>query len=209
MRPASRDALSLLAAVAIVAFSVSALFGGISGPGAAGGGEWALVERKELAADATTVTFSGLNANADGVYQLIFHINNNTSPTVSAIYTIRPNGVTADQEFEQITGSAGTVGASTGSVMRIGVAGANDRFSRGSAMLYLDTGPDADQVRLGSVVGCDEDGSDPSDSTILRFLASIWNDSTGNVTSLVVVSDQTNGLGDGTVLALFRNVNGS
>src|SRR5512135_1493819 len=54
-----------------------------------------LIERQVVTTSVTSVTFSGLNGDADGVYLLLLRLKAATAST--AVISIQPNGVTTNQ----------------------------------------------------------------------------------------------------------------
>ncbi len=65
---------------------------------------WTLVERKEIAAAVTTVSFTGLDGNTDEVYKLIGRI---VKPTIGiSTYSFRPNGVVTNQSMGRVINGA-------------------------------------------------------------------------------------------------------
>ena len=178
------------------------LFGEPGGGGGGVGTGWQLIEVKDITVDATTVTFSGLDGDADGEYMLLFRFR--TSQALEVFYTIEPNGISANQNtIRQIIIATG-VSTSTFPTLLLASAGTNtDKQWIGIVYFDAKTGTTVRQI-------ISESSTRLTNLTIaaggLRrsTFAGSWDDTTTNITSLDIVSDIANGIGSGSQLCLYK-----
>ena len=170
--------------------------GAYSTPAGGGSGAWTLVEKKLITSNSTDVTFSGLDGNTDQVYFLVGRIKNASGAT--ALYSWQPNGVTTNQTYQRllVTGTS-TPAASTGSVLAIHAlnSGVNGVVQY---TIHASDNPNS-QATTRYYQGISFDTT-----PALKNYAGNWNESSTNITSIVIHSDQSNGLGNGTELVLYK-----
>ena len=161
-------------------------------------GGYQLVEEKILSSAATSVTFSGLNGDVDEEYMLKARIVNGASG--QSVY-VRPNGDASNYGTQRLYGSSSSVGANravTGGIIRIANDSALGSINFSDTTIYAKSG----FVRTAISTG--------SNDVITTAIGSIdmyggsWNNIADNITSIVVGSDVSNGLGVGTHLLLFK-----
>lgn len=157
-----------------------------------------LIERKILTANATTSTFSGLDGNTDGAYFLRAHIKNNAG--ADATYTMRPNGLTTNQGHVVLQTDGTNITTAIGSTLPIGVVQAA-AFCDSYTEFNAKANPNSQAYARG---GMSRSGGlfTAIDYIILHHLR--WNETSTNITSIDIVSNQTNGLGNGSELELYR-----
>ena len=173
-----------------------------AGSGGGGSGALALIETQTITSAVQDVTFSGLDGDTDGVYFLLYEIvNSNGSQTA---YTIEPNGgtsgLTSATNFWN-SGGAGVVGSSS---WAIGINDSNPSLTTGS--LTINAGSTIHSVgRLRTYHGqaFSNAGLSATASGGNNF-AGIWNDTSTNITSLVIHADHSSGIGDGSRLSLYK-----
>lgn len=163
-----------------------------------GGGALALVEAKIITSGVTDVTFSGLNGNADGIYLLQYAIKNGFAGTT--LYSLQPNAVTSNMTYVQQFYNSGGAGYGGGSVAYFSGADSTDAAS-GYLTLFA-------KASINSVAR-DRFFSSHYTSLSGGVLQPVnfdvrWNDTSTNITSLVIHASQTNGIGDGTELRLYK-----
>jgi len=178
---------------------------GGAGGGAGVGSGWQLIEVKDITTAATSVTFSGLDGDADGEYMLLYRIRKIPATASIAFYTMRPNGISINQDT--IRRAHSTSGANITSIfndLRIADGG----FTAGVqqvGVLYLDakTGTEARQFLSDLNLFA---GAVPLINGALRrdIYSGLWQDTTTNITSLDIVANFTNGIGIGSQFCLYK-----
>ena len=178
------------------------LFGEPGGGGGGVGTGWQLIEVKDITVDATTVTFSGLDGDADGEYMLLFRFR--TSQALEAFYTIEPNGISANQNtIRQIIIATG-VSTATFPTLLLASAGTNtDKQWIGIAYFDAKTGTTARQIISDSNTRLTNLTIAAGGLRRATFAGS-WDDTTTNITSLDIVCDIANGIGSGSQLCLYK-----
>ena len=155
-----------------------------------------LVEYKLVTANSTQQTFNSLDGNTDGQYKLKARLKNNSGST--SVYSWRPNNVTTNQQFQRllVTGTS-TPSASTGSVLAIHALNAS---VTGIADYDIYARANPNSVASGRFYA----GFSYDTTPALKHYGGDWNDTSANITSIVINSDQTNGIGDGSELWLYK-----
>lgn len=167
-------------------------------PGVSAGGGLSLVENKIITSAVTSVTFSGLNGNTDGVYKLLAQIKNGANALT--FYTVRPNGQTTNLSTIYHTDNGGGSSNNTDTVWYLCGADALS-WGEGEALLHaIQSSHSVSQNRtFQSMSGYSNGGN----LQILRTVG-LWNESSTNITTIDVVATQTNGIGDGSVIGLYK-----
>ena len=162
-----------------------------------------LVEKKEILAAVTTVTFTGLDGNTDGIYVLEMHIV--PAAAVNCNYFLNPNGLITNQEGTVVT-RTGAFNQTNNTRWQVGVTYSTEGAGAPGAMFTTTkvwaraAGPGAvgltRRYRSSSEAlagtGIQEDGS------------GVWTDTSTNITSLVIEANQASHIGIGTTLALYK-----
>ena len=161
------------------------------------GGALTLIEKKEIFAAVTTVTFSGLDGNTDGIYVLESRVK-----PVSGLITLSllPNGLTTNQ-----SGNIGFLGSSY-------IAGAVAKLPLGQCAGAAGTvGECVSSVRLyASAIGA---GALPQRRRLMgnmqytstyAVLSGLWIDTSTNITSLVIEGHLPNEIDIGSTFALYK-----
>jgi len=160
---------------------------------------WQEVTRGTLTGAATSATISNLTGNTDVLYRLRTRTVNAYNGSSSIL--LRPNNdSTADiYGYQQLYGGNTTVGAARGTLTWIyaGYCTGLNAVSQADILLYVKSG----YVRTGLVEVSDQSGT--TVSYVMMFGQS-WNNTADEITSLVIVHPQTNGLGVGTFYVLER-----
>ena len=118
---------------------------------------------------------------------------------------VRPNNDTtnANYGFQQLYGGSTTIAAQRGTSnpgIYIASISTVDYYSQGRMILYAKSGyiRTALNEHSTSVAG--------TTVTYIQTFGSSWNNTADEITSLTVVSNQTGGLGIGSVISLYRKV---
>jgi hypothetical protein len=158
------------------------------------GGGLVLIQVQSLSGDAATITFSGLNGDTDGVYLLEFRID--TTNATSGVF-VRPNGATtnlSDSRFFpggsdtsasewELYHNSGNAATLTGWM----VVYASKSIQSVAHPRYSNFGLIQDQSGIVPVTG-----------------AGKWNESSTNMTSLVIFTNQATGIKAGSYAALYK-----
>ncbi len=176
---------------------------GEPGGGGPGSAAWELVEKKDIASAVTSITFSGLDGDTDEQYMMLYRIRTPGATTLA--FTMRPNGITANQNTVIRTlSSSGTAATSVFPSLRI-VGGGTSIVKQWNGLLYFDaqTGTTARQFFAHNTIRIS--------STSMGFgglrsdeVVGSWDDTTTNITSLDIVCDLTNGIGIGSQFSLYK-----
>ncbi len=153
-----------------------------------------------LAAAATSVTISSLDGDTDEIYMLVTRIiGGNATPN---IVLLRPNNDSGSNYGCQfLYGENATISASrsvdTG--IRLYASGnALNNLGFCSTILYAKSG------YIRTAIGKMSDKISGTTVTDIQILGSSWNNTADNITSLVIVAGQANGLGIGTDIRLYK-----
>jgi len=152
---------------------------------------WQKIAEGILNADATTITISGLDGNSHEYYRIFVYIVNHYNGLCA--YQVRPNGDTTTQSTQYwerwFAGQAGR--SRTEPAYGIGHHGLNE-----SKFVDLLIDAKSGKARLGFV-------NSARSYPAVVIAASMWANTTSNITSLVIFAEQVNGLGAGTHYTLF------
>jgi hypothetical protein len=109
---------------------------------ASGGGDWSLIERKEIAADTNIVDFTGLDGDTEGHYLCIARIKQPASYTGTAIYGWTFVGATSGSATHG-WGTSNSVWVSTSDPLNLGNgSGAGSAYGMCVAIVGGKRGPD-------------------------------------------------------------------
>ena len=152
---------------------------------------------------ATSISIFGLEGDTDEVYELDCNIVNGYSGAI--LVGVRPNNDTTDANygFQQLYGGSTTIAAQRGTSnpgIYIASISTIDYYSQGKMIIYAKSGyvRTALNKHSTSIAG--------TTVTYIHMFGSSWNNSGDEITSLNVVSNQTGGLGIGSVISLYRKV---
>jgi len=163
-----------------------------------GSGGLTLVEHKTVTSNSTTQTFSGLDGNSDGTYSLSCRIVNNSGGS-AAVYTWQPNAVTSNQASRH--NAAGGSNTDT-SNLQLGIGNSNGNWASFTATIFAKANPHSigfARTYTGQVTYFTS-----SPAVGIGTTGGGWNETSTNITSIVVVSDQANGIGDGSECWLYK-----
>lgn len=166
--------------------------------GGGGSGGLTLVEHKSITANSTDVTFSGLNGDTDGVYLLTGKIKNVSGSLAG--YFLQPNNATTNLDIVYSLVNGG--GASQGN-SATGYIGGADNNTLFNFDLTLFARKVQNSIALNRTWIAHANNTQ-SASRAVTNTSGQWSETSTNITSLVVHSDQTNGIGDGSELWLYK-----
>lgn len=166
-------------------------------------GTWQKVYSTTLDAAATSVTISGLDGNTDVMYRLKCRLIFGGAGGGS--FFIRPNNDTGTNYGEQqLTGVNTTASASRSTArdaMYIDTVGSSvNNITQSEEIIYAKSGYVRTEILIAN-----HDVSGTTNTRIELF-GHVWNNTTDNITSLVVGGGQANSLGIGTFIYLEKLV---
>lgn len=159
-----------------------------------------LVERKTITANTTTVTFSGLDGNTDGTYLLTGKIINNSG--AAPFYAMRPNGATTNLKSNLAYNSGSGYSQANGTTGRIFFSQANGTANTFQQIIHAKKNTHSiaqPAIAMGSFTAFDG-----SNQAIPAFTGWVWDETSTNITSLDIVCESANGIGDGSELCLYK-----
>lgn len=150
-----------------------------------------ILDSQVVTANTSTITFTGLDGNADLVYIILGRLKNDTGGACR--YDWLPNGTAS--------GQAGFRGASTFSSLVLGSLSANGYVSFQATI--------SSQANPNSVATPRTYSGYVSETTIAPTasggtIGGIWNDTSTNITSIVIQASAVSGIANGSSIALFR-----
>jgi hypothetical protein len=147
----------------------------------------------------TIINISGLNGNTDVEYRLICRIVNGYNGGANCLLRCN-NDTGANYGRQEVNGNNATAGA-TRSTNHTGIYFANcdalGNVSQGEIKLYAKSGYIRTAILNRSCAIA------TTTVSIIQLAGYSWNNTADNITSLVVLADQTNGLGVGTSIELY------
>jgi len=162
---------------------------------------WEKFYETTLTSATTSITISGLTGNTDIEYKLVARIINDYNG--AAYYYVRPNNDTgSNYGFQYIQGSNTTKEAGRYTDSKL-------QFTQASALGNIGFAELSIQSKSGYVrTVITEYPRNISGTTIedINLTGQVWNNTADEITSLVVYASQTNGLGVGTNITLYRKV---
>ena len=160
---------------------------------AGGGGDLELVEKKTLGAAATTVTFSGLDGDTDGIYYLFFQFD--AANTFNG--DIRPNGTTSNLSIQRSRVSGSSYAGTRISSWQVVQAAAGNHFWGAYRI-----GADKTGTLSRGIDGLTN--RDSAGSAILYTHAGNWSETSTNITSIDIVASVANSFSSGGKFWLYK-----
>jgi hypothetical protein len=162
-------------------------------------GGWQLVEEKVFTEAATSYTFSGLNGDVDEEYRVISRLVNGYDG--SCVYRIHPNNDSgSNYGYQWVQGDNTTASALRGSTSGLSLNGLAtlNYIGFSDTIIYAKSGSTrtAIQKRTANITG--------TTVTSISLWGESWNNTTDNITSLVMQASQANGIGIGSHFYLFK-----
>jgi len=164
-------------------------------------GAWELIYEGDIATAVTDLSITGLDGDKDVMYRLDADLTNKAAG--SADYSVSFNGdkTNGNYGWQRLTGENATVLAerSSGTGMRMQSSGNNQYYWFScSNLLYAKSG--YTRVMIGDSI-CDINGTTIGE---VNTYGCVWNNSANNVTSLTLFGSQTNSIGEGSKIRLYR-----
>lgn len=172
-------------------------------------GMWTLIEEKLLTSTATTLTFSGLNGDADGIYYAymeIRHDNTGGGGGFAPSLLFKPNGLTTNLSSNYMQQSGGgavssTNAASTAIVGHFGGAPAAGLGRYIGSFQMAATRASNKRIIDSSGTGSLSTGT----GAFSQYAAAFWNDTSTNLTSIELTSPTGAAVFDvGTRIRLYK-----
>ena len=162
---------------------------------ASSGGGLILVEKKLLVAHATTVTFSGLDGDTHELYRLIARMVNSSGNTTG--YVWRPNGETTN-----LSSKFSYINATDQTPSTLQLSGDTQDITNGSYWYFtIDIIAKKDPNAIAMPRYYTGTAGNGAASALLQGK---WNETATNLTSIVIVAADTDGIGNGSTFALYR-----
>ncbi len=155
-------------------------------------GSLMLIEKKTVPSDTDTLSFTGIDGDADGSYLLVFQLIKGAAGFIT--YVIRPNGLTTNQKSYY-----NTLGVSTSTTTDMQIASSGGSIGdkvRGDCFIDALTGA----FRTGR----GEDNQYSAGTIYKTIRTQIWDDDSTNITSIDIVADTAAGIKAGSVFTLYR-----
>jgi hypothetical protein len=161
---------------------------------------WQQVYRTELAAPATSVTISGLTGNTDVLYRLRTRVKNSYNGTSN--YGLRLNNDSGNNYgYQLIDGNENTIVAArdtSEAQMDIGSTSTQNYLSYIDVLLFAKSG------YLRTAIASSIHSISGTTIASLGLFGNVWTNTANEITSIVFLADQTDGLGIGTEIVLER-----
>lgn len=155
-------------------------------------GMWTLVQRQTLTSPATSVTFSSLNGNTDRRYKVVLRWLNGYDGEV--LLYLRPNNdAGATYLGQSLTASDTSVSGAAYTASTIGSASVLSNVTFVTAELDAVSGRTRQAMSQMSFA-----------EARISFYGVQWANTADNITSLVVTASQANGIGNTTVVELWK-----
>jgi len=164
-------------------------------------GGWQLIYENLLTSAATSVTISGLDGNTDKEYKLVVRHIGGYDGGNSTIY-LRPNNDSgANYGYQRLVGQDSTASALQGTANQFFL-----NINSGCALNELHLSEHLLYAKSGYVRTLVSKAAEKISGTTVNSICLIgqsWNNTADNITSLVILANQTNGMGIGTHILLF------
>lgn len=164
---------------------------------------WLKIADIVVASATTSITISGLNGNSDQDYMYVYCLINAIAGSATS-FRIRPNNdSTGNYVYSEVYITNSTVYGASGATetgLALGLVDAGtSMFLQGTGFLHAPTG-----LYRGAI----HDNVQYTNNTYLcrANIASYWPNSADNITSLVFVASQANGINAGSTILLFKKV---
>ena len=150
----------------------------------------------------TVINITGLDGNTDEEYEFVCRFIDGFGENCN--YHLQPNGDSNSANFgsQYIDGRGTSISADRQTSTYYGFLLAYGRdlnaITMSKAILYAKSG------YIRSLLNTYADGISGTTVSVIRSLGQVWNNTLDNITSLVIFANQTNGLGVGTNIELYK-----
>lgn len=160
---------------------------------------WQKIYETTLESATTSVTISSLDGNTDVLYRIKIRIVDGNSGTAPGIRFNNDSGNNYGRQNLSGGESTASAGRNTGvALIVLGNTNSSGEIIFMQGIFYIKSG----YIRTG--ISTDMNRVTGTYINPIRALGQVWNNTADNVTSIVVFSDQTNGLGIGTYICIER-----
>jgi hypothetical protein len=166
------------------------------------GDNWERVYSTTLTEATTSITISGLDGNTDEEYKLITRIVNGYNGSAYNYFRLNNDstaGIVGYQQFQgENTDETAGRWTSENSIYLSGTQTTLNEIAMCEHLIYVKSGfPRCTLATIADRI---------SGTTVIRIQKWGWvyNNTSDNITSLVIYSSQTNGLGSGTIIGLYK-----
>lgn len=158
---------------------------------------WVKIYETTLAATASSITISGLTGDTDKEYKLEARIVNGYAGSIGI--KVRPNNDTgSNYGYQYLDGTDTTASAGRGATTSVQLCGANQNGVGQGEMVI--------QSKSGFVRTFINEETAAVTTTVSNVTSDgySWNNTADEITSMVVLADQTGGLGVGSNITLWK-----
>ena len=173
-------------------------------PAGANYGAMQLVSRQVLAAAATSITFTGLDLNADSTYIARFGLKNasGSANTISAFYNADTTATNYHRQRLDAQGTSVTPGTAQANDAVLIILDASAYAAGEAKVMKTATGDGSARAQSfnthGTGLGTGAGG------TKLQHIIQVWNTTGQNVTQIAFTGNQASGLATGSFIELYR-----
>jgi len=164
----------------------------------------ALVQYKLITVHATTVTFSGLDGNTDGVYLFNARILNKSGGNTK--YVMRPNGATTNLSSNFSYSAVASVNQTTWALSSNTADCSNNNWINIKAQVWAKCDPSS--VASIRMYQADIGIATTTPAAARAVIAGVWNESTTNIESFDWVGANADAIGAGSEIALYKYTQG-
>lgn len=167
--------------------------------GGGGGPGWTLVEKKLITTASQDETFSGLDGNTDQVYKLIARVKNTAG--ADCTFTLRPNNATTNLYSAEFFAYSSTTVSQTSTDLRIWALN-NNVWAQAEILLHASAAPNG--VAAQRLYQARTAWLTPTPVGVIGEVGGGWNETSANITSLVIHASVASGIGAGSELCLYK-----
>lgn len=190
-----------------IAAPFALMSGGRSGAGSGGGGSLALVEDKLVTADATSVTFSGLDGDTHDTYLLVMRWKCPANASTTLLNARLNAAADADHGAVELQNNGATLTPDAAASGEIAACGANvAREWCGTAWIYAKRTSSGvayyrSWISSGVQLGA---GADADEINGRKEIAGFWRNNADNLTSLMLEANLASAILEGSRFTLYR-----
>jgi len=170
-----------------------------SGTALYGGQDWQLIERKTFTEAATSYTFSGLTGDSETEYRIVAYVKNGYDGAIAV--KVRPNNDDGADHYgyQYLDGTNATASAGRDTSYDAFIIGGANSGGISFGELTINAKSGYVRTSISKIAGS------IATTTVgnITLYGQSWNNTADEITSLVILADQTDGLGIGTDLFLF------
>jgi hypothetical protein len=164
------------------------------------GDNWERIYSTILTSATTSITISSLDGDIDEEYMLIGQFVGGYNGSVN--YLLRPNNDMGSNYGRQTLVGEGSVASAarqeSSTIARIGTVWALNHLCLSDTLIYAKSG------YIRTIISKKVEDASGTTVGLICIQGIVWNNTVDNITSLVIESEQTNGIGVGTHIELYK-----